>query len=306
MTPPNLERQRVERFAHLVDARDPLPTSDGAPADEEAALAALGRRLSSVDLPGQVDPKFRTEFRAVLVAAAERELAARAATKASAPPVPVTLAGRLAAGLAKARTLLGSSPQTRRARTRGAIIAGVAVGAIAVSGISTASEDSVPGDALYGMKRSAERAQLALAGTDQSRGELLLEFARNRAGEAQAVRGDAAAVDRLLTETDDETTTAVSLLTRTATEQKSEAPLDVVANFVARQRPSLSGVQTGANPAEAARAVTSLALLDAVATRIDALRAALPCQTPTTGRADALGPIPASCTSGAGRTTPPR
>jgi hypothetical protein len=306
MTPPTFDGQRAERFAQLVDSRDPLPANDGAHTDDEAALAAIGRRLSSVGIPGQVDPKFRAEFRAVLVAAAEREQAARAAAKTSAPAAPVTPAAKLARGLAKARTLLGSSPGTRRARTRGAIIAGVAVGAIAVSGISTASEDSVPGDALYGMKRSTERAQLALAGNDTSKAELLLGFARTRADEAHAVRGDDAAFDRLLTETDSQTTAAVALLTRAAVEGKSEAPLDVVASFVAQQRPALAELLAGADPAEKTRATASLALLDAVKDRVDALRAALRCGGADTGRADPLESVPAGCTSGTGRTTPPR
>ncbi|HEX2771560.1 MAG TPA: DUF5667 domain-containing protein [Micromonosporaceae bacterium] len=305
MTPPNFDRQRAERFAQLMDGRDPLPAPGGAPTDNEAALAAIGRRLSSMQMPGQVDPKFRAEFRAVLVATAERELAARAAANTSARPAPVTPAGRLSAGLAKARTLLGSSPQTRRARTRGAIIAGVAVGAIAVSGISSASEDSVPGDALYGMKRSTERAQLVLAGDDVSKGELLLGFARTRTGEAHAVRGDAAAFDRLLTETDSQTKAAVSLLTGAAAERKSEAPLDVVADFVTRQGQELTGLLAGADAAEATRAAASLELLDQVASRVDALRAALPCGSAGTGRTDGLGPIPTGCTSGTGHTGPP-
>lgn len=306
MTQPSFDRQRAERFAQLVDGRDPLPAHEGAPTDDEAALAAIGRRLSSMELPGRVDPKFRAEFRAVLVATAERELAARAAANPNARQAPVTPAGRLSAGLAKTRTLLGSSPQTRRARTRGAIIAGVAVGAIAVSGISGASEDSVPGDALYGMKRSTERAQLVLASDDTSKGELLLGFARTRAIEANAVRDDAAAFDRLLTETDSETKAAVSLLTRAAAERKSEAPLDVVANFVTRQREKLDGLVADPDAAGASRAAASLALLDQVAKRVDALRAALPCGSASTGRADELGPVPTRCTSGTGRTGPPR
>lgn len=275
MTPPKLDRQRVERFARLVDGRDPLPAPDGARTDNEAGLAAIGRRLSSMEMPGRVDPKFRADLRAELVAAAERELAARPAAATSAPPAPATQANRFSAGLAKARTLLGSSPQTRRARTRGAIIAGVAVGAIAVSGISSASEDSVPGDALYGMKRSTERAQLALAGNDQSRAELLLEFARTRAGEARDVRGDAEAFDRLLAEADSQTIEAVSQLTLAAIEGKTEEPLNVVARFVDEQRSALAGLKTGADRAEAARAEISIAVLDGLTNQVEKQREAL-------------------------------
>ena len=312
MTPPDLDRQNTERFAQLVDSREPLPDQRGFPADDLAGLAAIGRRLSSVQIAVAVDPTFRADFRAELVAAAERaqaerQQAARATGQLAASPTPVTPLARLSAGLvglAKARALLGSSPETRRARTRGAIIAAVAAGAIAVSGISTASEDSVPGDALYGMKRSTERAQLAMAGSDLSRAELLLGFAGTRAGEAQAVRGDAAAVDRLLTESDRETTVAVSLLTRAALERNSQAPLDAVTSFLARQRESLRELRR--DPTAAARAATSLSLLNDVARRVDDLRNALGCGNVDSGRRDELGPDPAGCTSGTGPGKQPR
>jgi hypothetical protein len=274
MTSSSLDRRRAERFAQLVDSPDRLPASGDSPTDD-ADLVAIGRRLSSVPIPGQVDPTFRAEFRAVLVAAAERQHAARAAADTTAQPAPATRAARPSARLARARTLLGSSPEARRSRTRRAIIAGIAAGAIAVTGISSASDDSVPGDALYGMKRSTERAQLALAGSDTGRGELLLGFARTRADEAHEVRGDAAAFDRLLTESDSQTIEAVSLLTRAAIERKSEAPLDIVARFVDRQRPVLAGLPAGADLAEAARAEVSVAVLDAMANRVEKVRADL-------------------------------
>jgi Domain of unknown function (DUF5667) len=296
MTPPDLERQNAEKFAQLVDSRDPLPDQRGSPADI-ASLAAMGRRLSSVPIAVAVDPTFRAHFRAELVAAAEREQVARAAGQREASPAPVRPVVRLSAGLAKARALFDSTPQTRRVRTRGAIIAAVAAGAIAVSGISTASEDSVPGDALYGMKRSTERAQLAMAGDDLSRAELLLGFAWTRAGEAQAVRGDAAAVDRLLTDTDRETTVAVSLLTRTAVERTSPAPLDVISSFLDRQREPLDELRAGTDKSTANRAATSVRLLDNVARRVGELRAALACGTADAGSEDDLGPIPADCPS---------
>ena len=68
----------------------------------------------------------------------------------------------------RAAAQAGTRPtrNARRLRTRGAIIVGVACGAIAVSGMSAASENAVPGDALYGVKRSTERAQLELASSD--------------------------------------------------------------------------------------------------------------------------------------------
>jgi Domain of unknown function (DUF5667) len=303
MTPSGLDRQRAERFARLLDDGDQSSRDHRSPCpDDEAGLAALGRRLATIEAPGHIDDGFRTRLRAMLVAEAER--AAQERTVPLASPAPVGAGARLSAGLARVRTLLSSSPESRRARTRGAIIAGVAVGAIAVSGISTASEGSMPGDALYGMKRSTERAQLAFAGTDQSRGALLLEFARVRLAEAEAVRGDSAAFTRLLAETDKETSEGVALLARAAAESEQAAPLDTVAGFVARQRPALIRLLDGSTT-DRERVISSLALLDLVSARIEALRPTLSCGTATAGPTDVLGPVPAGCTSGTGSTDAP-
>jgi hypothetical protein len=55
-------------------------------------------------------------------------------------------------------------------RTRSAIIATVAAGSFGAFGISAASGDAIPGDTLYGVKRSAEEAQRALTGNPISLG----------------------------------------------------------------------------------------------------------------------------------------
>ena len=84
MSTPDLEHQRAERFAHLVDRRDPPAPQPGEAADDEARLVAIGQRLAAVKGP-RIDPKARAEMRAVLVAAAEREQAARAALEPARP-----------------------------------------------------------------------------------------------------------------------------------------------------------------------------------------------------------------------------
>jgi uncharacterized protein DUF5667 len=80
------------------------------------------------------------------------------------------------------RSRLRASNRKVHARAAVAIVA--MVGVLAVSGIAAASEGSAPGDALYGFKRSTERARLAMAGSDVSRGQLSLDFARTRLIEA--------------------------------------------------------------------------------------------------------------------------
>jgi hypothetical protein len=304
MTPPALYRQRAERFARLLDVGHESREHPSQLTNDEVGLATLGRRLATIEAPGKVGAEFRTNLRAMLVAAAERAGQEQTEVLPAPAPAPVGAGARFSAGLARARTLLGSSPEARRARTRGAIIAAVAASAIAVSGISTASESSVPGDALYVMKRSTERAALALAGTDVSKGELHLEFARARLGEAAAVRDDPAAFARLLAESDQETVAGVALLTAAAAKSAHAAPLDTVAGFLDRQRPALNRLDGTMSDGE--RIASSLALLERVRGRIEELRTTLPCGPGAAGPSDDLGPKPAGCTSGTGPTDAPR
>ncbi|MEU4782703.1 DUF5667 domain-containing protein, partial [Micromonospora sp. NPDC023633] len=183
----------------------------------------------------------------------------------------------------------------RRARARGAVLVGIAAGAVALSGISAASENAVPGDALYGMKRSTERAQLALASSDVSRGQLFLDFARTRLAEAAALRGDEDGFSAVLDDMDADTRQGVRLLTTAATQRSDPAALDAVNSFLTGQRRAVGGLLDDASRADRDRTRRSLALLDAVRKRSDALRAAIACGLPAPAGSDALGPAPAAC-----------
>ncbi|WP_229400407.1 DUF5667 domain-containing protein [Micromonospora okii] len=278
-------RRRAERFAQLLDeANGGRRHHVRSRADDHlAALVAVGRQLSTDPPPAEVDPDFRTGLRAMLVATAEREgIGAPAAASTEAVP-----AGH--------RGSLLPAVTARRARARGAILVGVAAGAIAVSGISAASENAVPGDALYGMKRSTERAQLALASSDLSRGQLFLDFARTRLDEAAALRGDQLGFEAVLGDMDSNTRQGVRLLTTTAAQRADTTGLTTVDAFVTGQRRGVTGLLDGASRPERDRVRRSLALLDAVGTRADALRAAIGCKLPAPTASDALGPVPAAC-----------
>ncbi|MEV7330924.1 DUF5667 domain-containing protein [Micromonospora sp. NPDC093244] len=281
-------RRRAERFAQLLDeangARRHHVRSrvDG----QLAPLVAVGQRLS-VDPPAvEVDPEFRTGLRAMLLATAERD------GLGNAPAASETVTARPAA---TARGPLLPAATARRARARAAILVGVAAGAIAVSGISAASEDAVPGDALYGMKRSTERAQLALASSDISRGQLFLDFARTRLGEAAKLRGDRIGYSTVLDDMDADTRQGVRLLTSAAVQRAESGSLDTVNTFVTGQRRAVSNLLDGANRADRERTRQSLALLDSIRERSDALRASIACGLPAPAGSDALGPAPTAC-----------
>ncbi|MEU7616319.1 DUF5667 domain-containing protein [Micromonospora rifamycinica] len=279
-------RRRAVRFAQLLDeANGGRRHHVRSRADDQlTALVAVGRRLVAERPVVEVDAEFRAGLRAMLIAAAERDGAADPATEA--------------APKATARGALLGGVTARRARARGAILVGIAAGAVAVSGISAASENAVPGDALYGMKRSTERAQLALASSDISRGQLFLDFARTRLDEAATLRDDPTGFSAVLDDMDTDTRQGVRLLTTGAAQHADPAALDAVNTFVAGQRRAVGGLLDGAGSAERDRTRQSLALLDAIRRRSDALRASIACALPAPVGSDALGPTPAACPVG--------
>ncbi|WP_307834200.1 DUF5667 domain-containing protein [Paractinoplanes lichenicola] len=292
-----LDRRSAERFAELLDETTggPRHHSRGAADEQLAELVAIGNSLSTARPGARVDPEFRTGLRAMLVATAERDGIGRTAVAAVDEPAtaiqPATArAGRLGHGL------LGHGG---RIRARGAIVIGVAAGALAVSGISAASENASPGDALYGVKRSTERAQLAMAGSDVTRGQLSLDFARNRLTEAVAMKGDDIEFPGVLDDMDADTRKGVKLLTTSAVARKDIKPLATVDSFADQQRQTLSPALTRLSSANQERALKSIALLDSVNDRAESLRTGLACDNVTAAGTDGLGPKLKGCAAGA-------
>ncbi|WBC02516.1 DUF5667 domain-containing protein [Micromonospora sp. WMMA1976] len=274
-------RRRAERFAQLLDEANGgrrhhvRSKADG----ELTALVEVSRRITAERPDVEVDAEFRTGLRAMLVATVERE-------GVGAPDKT---------GTSGVRGALLPAITGRRARARGAILVGVAAGAIALSGISAASENALPGDALYGMKRSTERAQLALASSDISRGQLFLDFARTRLDEAASVRDDRLGFSAVLDDMDADTRQGVRLLTTVAAQRSDPAALDAVDTFLAGQRRVVSGLLDRPDHADRERTRRSLSLLDAAGKRADALREAIACGLPAPQASDMLGPAPSTC-----------
>jgi hypothetical protein len=145
------ERRRAREFADLLEDSRP------ATGHELESLVALAASLR----PAQFTP--RAEFRASL----RESLVAQAAAR----PVP---AARVPA----------VRPQ-RRHRLRTAAASVVVVGLVGGVGAAAASTHALPGDPLYGLKRSIESAQLHFAHSDLSRGRALLDQANHRLSEAE-------------------------------------------------------------------------------------------------------------------------
>jgi hypothetical protein len=287
-------RRRAERFAQLLDeANGGRRHHVRSTYDEElTGLVALGKRVSSTVPTTDPDSDFRSSLRAMLVATAEREGIGSTAVPAAETGGRTARAGR--------RGTTPVSPtvrgKQRRARARRCVVVGVAAGAIAVSGMSAASESALPGDALYGMKRSTERAQLALTSSELSKGQLFLEFARTRLAEAEAVRGDTVGFAAVLDDMDADTSQGIKLLATSAAQRRDPMALDTIDAFQTAQHRQVSALLRGATSAERARVAKSLTLLDSIQARADGLRAALLCGAdPLANPGDALGPQPRPC-----------
>jgi hypothetical protein len=255
--------------------------------DSLSDLVSVGRRLGELPIRVEAQQEFRDGLRSMLMATIEREGIGATATAPEPEPTRRT-------GLRSLRRPAGSRPAvSRRTRTRGAIVVGLAAGTLALSGMSAASGDAMPGDALYSVKRSTEKAQLALAGSDISRGQLYLEFARTRLDEAQAVK-DPTGLSSVLDDMDGETLEGVRLLTATAVARKDTAALDAIDGFVTNQRGPAERLKSGASGDARTRAAQSVTLLDEIDRRSKALRPLVKCGSTAVSTADTLGPVPVS------------
>ena len=271
-------RQHADRFAELLDhaetGRRPHRRSDKA--SELVSLADFAMSMRAMPAPAPSDD-LRAGLRAMLLAKIEREgIGATADQKATEAAARSALAGKT--------QVIRRVPTHGGGRARAAILIGIAAGVLA-SGVSLASTDSVPGDALYSVKRTSEQAQLVLAGSDASRGRLHLEFAKSRLVEVRQVdEGTAAAV---LATMDSETRSGVQLLFTAAMQQRNASSIDAVMAFISQQRTSLTELRLGTPAAR-----TSLDLLRDVETRANLLQAAL-LSGCSISRMDDLGPRPA-------------
>jgi len=226
---------------------------------------------------------------------------------------------RILAGLAEPATVdavvtpIGSAAGPAAARRR-SVVAGVqgrllvaAAAAlcllVTLSGMSLVlARDALPGDALYGVKRSAESAELGLTFGDEPRGFKHLQFATARVDEIEALAaradgaGSGADAGRYLTALqafDTDAAAGSRLLIETAT-NGGGSELAALRTWAEQQRQRLG--QAGAIlPFRAAgRTAGSVVLLDRVIERVSALQVRLACLAVTSGTRDDVGLLPAS------------
>jgi hypothetical protein len=239
------ERRRAREFAELLEDSRP------ATGHELESLVALAASLR----PAQFTP--RAEFRASL----REQLVAQAAAR----PVPAARAP--------------VAPPQRRHRLRTAAASIVVVSLVGGVGAAAASTHALPGDPLYGLKRSIESAQLHFAHSDLARGRALLDQANHRLSEAEDL---AASDDARTPETKARIATAIADLT-TATLSATKAFDDSYADtgdlatlvelnrFVVDQQARLADLSARLSPDQRQLLEPLTAQLAALRTRLESL-----------------------------------
>ncbi len=183
-------------------------------------------------------------------------------------------------------------------------IAAVAVLALvgSLAGMSLLlARDALPGDALYGVKRTAEAAELGLTFGDEPRALKHLEFASARVGEIETLArrypdpADAPVGGYLTALTDFETdaTAGSRQLIPLATGGDGRL-LESLRDWATQQAARLRAVADRLPAAARNREVATHALLDKISGRADALHARMDCFQITSGSYDDIGALPAT------------
>ncbi|MEI5102320.1 DUF5667 domain-containing protein [Streptomyces sp. PmtG] len=173
----NAFAQALEELSGQDPAADqPEDSAVPGPADGDRLLA-LADGLAQLPKP-ELDPEVKVVQRAQLVAAMEAMLAAGTTGDGAAVPRQRSRKGAH-------RALRKLKPRTRLSKgiAAGGLTVGVAAGAF--GGIAAASNDALPGDSLYGLKRGMEDLKLGMADNDTDRGQIYLDQASTRFSEAR-------------------------------------------------------------------------------------------------------------------------
>lgn len=271
ITPLRRHRQR-EQFARAVDAHPGSAPPEGDEFADELAVVALLRKAAVTSGP---DEAARARMRARVLGAAEPP-----PTKLDRPVRErrTGARGRLAVALAAALCLLFS-------------LAGMSL---------LLSRDALPGEALYGVKRTAESASLGLTFGEESKGYKRLEFAAARVAEIETMvdryresgGGPLGGYLTALTDFDADAAAGSRVLAALGSNSDQRA-LEELRDWAGSQATRLAELRASLPTEAADRAGTSLDLLDRIAERASALHARVDCVSVTSGQVDQVGPVPA-------------
>lgn len=158
--------------------------------------------------------------------------------------------------------------------------------------------EALPGDSLYGIKRTMEHAHVALSIGEKSTGFTHLELATNRIREIEQLAdrdGTVPAEDYIaaLHAFDADAATGSRALTDVGT-NAAASTLTSLRSWSSEKYRRLNAVRSQLPPRTAAASTASLTLLDRIVARVDALRGRFACRSITSGEHDDLGPLAAT------------
>lgn len=203
--------------------------------------------------------------------------------------------------LAKITAASAAPAGSRRGRFLVAAAAALVL-VFALAGMSLLlSRDALPGDTLYGVKRTAEAASLGLTFGDASKALKHLEFADARIVEVETLAQRSADPAQApvggyltaLTDFDADTTAASRQLISLATHGDVQQ-LTSLRTWATQQNARLAAVNPRLPAPVQARATTSRQLLDRIADRAAILLGRADCYQITTGSSDDVGALPAT------------
>ncbi|MGH3518467.1 MAG: DUF5667 domain-containing protein [Haloechinothrix sp.] len=253
------------------------------------------------------DAEFGTEL---AVVSALRQLAAEP-TADSATRERIrerVLAGEISAPTPHPREA-GGAPRPPRAH-RGILITATAAGFLGLGLLSIQlSENALPGDFLYDIKRTTEAISLDLTFTDGDKAVKHLELASVRVGELEALVAehdaegaggaeDPAVYRSLLDDFDDAARNGSRSVTLLAT-QTDGKDLSMLGNWAAELAERMTAIKAGMPTEVIGRFDASIDLLGKIERRADALAGRMSCYQITSGAIDELGARPAegACTA---------
>ncbi|MQA60810.1 MAG: hypothetical protein GEU86_04805 [Actinophytocola sp.] len=281
-------RDRSENFARVLE--HDASTSDDAEFGDELAMVAA---LAELGTEPALDTAGRERILNAIKADAPAGMFDDAPAERQTPgPVPVRVMGT-------------ATRQRKRKASLLAAATAASIVALGAFGIQIA-EDALPGDLLYDVKRTTESLSLDLTFSENDKALKLLEIASRRVAEMEslverdrtdggATADDVAVFDAVLTDFTRTATAASAGVTAYST-QSDGKDLATLHSWAAATTDQLVAIDTGV-PAEAAnRFATSIELVRQIEGRAAALLARMHCYSITSGRADALGVLPAETT----------
>ncbi|MCG8915482.1 DUF5667 domain-containing protein [Actinokineospora sp. PR83] len=267
--------------------------------DDDRAVLGLFAQLGPLTGP---DPSARDRIRERVLTelTAERPRPAPSQRPVRAGRAPRT---RRATG-ATGSTRPGEGPRTTHGvRGRFAVAAvAVLVMVFSLGGMSLLlARDALPGDPLYGIKRTGEAASLGLTFGDEERAFKHLEFASARITEIETLAqrhpdpagGPVSDYLAAFSDFEGDTTAGTRQLLALATAGDGGG-LDALGGWAAQQGSRLNAVRDRLPSAAANRESTTSTLLAEIQARSAALLDRLPCYEVTSGAVDELGPLPAT------------